>query len=213
MFKIKVILIVASIAILVSFGIVLLTRLHTVNERESKQQEQPRESENNYGAVRYQTFADFKTSSRRKQYRIGDLISFELSMRNDSPNQVRLLNIDIDNRIVVRDSQGIEIGVFAYSSFHTLSPSFSVLNAGEYVTKNLRFFAGCDRLRRQMGNKEKESRKDVIPISSNGCFELKALGKYSVSAKISNTYVESGHTIQTAVGEIESAPFEITITE
>lgn len=213
MSKLKVILLVALIAILASLGIVLLTRWQTVNVLESEKQKPHDEAENNYGVVRYQAIADFKISSRRKQYRIGDLIPFELSMRNKSPNQVRLLDIDINNEFIVRDSQGNKIDVFSYSSFQTISPSFTIFNSGDGPIRNFQYFVGCDRLRRQMGNKEEKSGKDAISVVSSGCFEIKDLGKYSVSVQVSNTNVESGHPIQTAVGEIESTPFEITIVE
>ena len=212
MSRLKVILLVALIAILASLGIVLLTRWQTVNVLESEKQKPHDESENHYGVVRYQAFADFKISSRRKQFRIGDLIPFELSMRNKSPNQVRLLDIDIDNKFIVRDSQGNKIDVFSYSSFQTISPSFTIFNSGDGPIKNLRYFVGCDSLS-QLAKKEAESGNDGVPLVRDGCFKIKHLGKYSVSVQVSNNFVQSGHPIQTAVGEIETTPFEITIIE
>ena len=52
MSRLKVILLVALIAILASLGIVLLTRWQTVNVLESEKQKPHDESENHYGVVR-----------------------------------------------------------------------------------------------------------------------------------------------------------------
>jgi hypothetical protein len=212
MFRLKIVFPFLSIAVLV-FGIGVFTKLQALKVSEKEQYKLSAKNSNSDTAVSYQTVAKFKTHSRKKEYRNGELISIDLAMLNKSPNPLRLLDLEYQEEIIVRDLQGNKIKSFSFYSFPSRIPSYTILNSGEYASTHLVFSVGCSKERSQFKNMEEEFNKDAFTYNGQGCIEIKESGKYLLSAKISNSDIETDKTTQTAVGTMESTPFEINVVE
>ena len=96
----------------------------------------------------YSSVPKFKTVSRKKEYRIGVLISIDIAMLNKSNDSIYFLELGRWASILVRDSNGNEITAGNY--IHPLiGPKFNLIGSGDYDSSSFLYLIGCDDIRKE----------------------------------------------------------------
>jgi hypothetical protein len=166
--------------------------------------------------IDYSSVAIFKTASTKKEYRIGDWISIDIAMLNKSKKSIYFLDLGMWAQILAKDSNGNKVGGGIYSR-PLMGPKFSLIGSGEYDSQTFHFLIGCDDVRKRYDYSYKSMKDDFdknrFVTYGSGCIEINKKGNYTITSEISNSYTKDDKTKKTAVGTMESTPFEIKIIE
>ena len=171
--------------------------------------------------IDYSSVAVFKTASRKKEYRIGDLISIDVGIFNKAEEPIYFLDLHKFATISVQDMKGntIRAGYYGYPLY---APDFSLVNKGSYEVSHFLFLLTCEDIRKDDSynadnnfsvSMEKRFNDDGFVNLGRGCIDIRKSGKYLITMSISNSYPQADKTKKTAIGEMVSSPLEITIIE
>jgi hypothetical protein len=194
-----------------------------VQSDSTKKIKSPAQPKNSVDTVDYQSVAEFKTLSRKKEFRVGELISIDVALLNKSKESTYFLDLENWGRISVFDSAHKKIAIRGGSVCAFRARTFNLLGSGEYDSSFFIYLIGCDDMYKHNSSDWKSMEDDFnkgrfVNIGYR-CIDTKKPGKYLIKAEISNGFSESSgypqkdKTKKTAVGTIESTPFEITIIE
>ena len=219
MYFFRIILIVLLILVF-SLGVIFLINSQVYNISATSLPNKPLKNNlDSSNEVAYQAVAKFKVLSRKSEYRIGDLISIDMAILNKSKESVYFVDLGMKGDISVTDSNDnkIEGGVYMRP---LVFPKFNLINGGDYDSEHFIFLIGC----KNVGKKYYDSYKSLDVVEEmfdknffvsdgDGCIKINKSGKYEIKAVISNSYAEKDNTKKTAVGKMESSPFEIKIID
>jgi hypothetical protein len=137
-------------------------------------------------------------------------------MLNKSNESIYFLDLELFGRIIAYDSSGSEIGVNS-SPYPLLAPKFNLIDVNKFDSKSFIFLIGCNEMRKgykynYISPKDDFDNNHFVYFGS-GCLDIKKIGKYLIKAKMRNQIINLDTSKKTAVGTIESQPFEINIVE
>jgi len=174
--------------------------------------------------VDYFSTAKFKLASRKKYYRIGELISLDTALINVSGKPVFLRELR-GVEFSATDNTGKEVDVVQYINVSSdITPdSFRLVQPGEMIQHTVHFLAGCNKQALENINLMLDTRDDRKIFDQNlfvswgqGCLDIRRSGSYTLSGKRTNEYVvvssDSPNT-QTAVGTVKSNALKITVSK
>lgn len=194
-----------------------------VNELNNKtiNKEQPSRENQNF-LIEYSDAVEFKTISRKKTYRIGELISVDYGMLNITDEPIRILSIDHWIDIKIRDENNGVVGIGGGSP-PLYGISYQLVKINGYIFSRKFYVIGCQKNDVSFQNTTEKFRfeNNYFAFRGRGCIDIKVPGKYFIStyAQHSETSAKnnrnpSGKNIhKIVVGEIESVPLEITVIE
>ena len=167
--------------------------------------------------IDYSSAAIFKTVSKRKEYRIGDLISIDLGILNKTQKPIYFLDLYKFAKINVQDADGNEVIAGRLPVRYSISfEDFSLVDTGDYYSTSILYSLGdCENQKKyKVYNSETEKFNDNYFVNEDrGCINIKKSGNYSIKTSIENTYVLNDITKKTAIGKMESAPLKVTVIE
>jgi hypothetical protein len=212
-----------TIIIAIIFGLLITPYLaQKTAESNTKTRDDYSSKPSSQMTINYSAAVEFKAISRKKEYRIGELISVDLAMLNKTENPLYFLDLEDFTMISVRDIKGNSVSAGDYGSPPLRAPSFSLLNKGEYTSAHIFYLLTCKDIKEADSynadnnfnvSMEKEFNDNRFTFLSRGCIDIKKPGKYFITMTIYNSLTAKDKTKKTAIGEMESTPLEITIIE
>lgn len=164
--------------------------------------------------IDYSGAAEFKTVSRKAEYRIGELISIDMGLINISDKPINFLSLDKFAQIIIEDGKGNNIPVqpFAIADYFMSSANYTLLDSGEFDSASVLFVLGCNTKLPHLSAPRDVYNSNAFVSSGRGCIDVRKSGKYIIKASISNDLVVTKNEMyKTAIGQMESSPFELTI--
>jgi hypothetical protein len=188
--------------------------------------------------VEYLRVARFKLASRKKIYRVNEMIRIDLAMLNiaDSPVFFTKLSGGGNLRLQAQDDKGAGVSINPYTTvLHGLAlDQYLLLKPGEMVVGAYELLAGCNseeyaaywddrtKLDEDVHKGQFEVydqgifERDLFAYWGSACLRLERPGTYTFTAEMTNRHVivsPREPNVKTAVGSIRSTPLTITITE
>ena len=173
-----------------------------------------------------------KTATRKKIYKVGELLSLDLAILNLSGEPIFFPNAPTTRIIVdVFDANNNYAGPFYYETMlGDTSRSFSKVYPNEIFTETINLLVGCEESDKLMNRKveilqatelNKVDKRGIKLLEENafvsmgeGCLKISKPGNYKVSVKIENKnkLVLTETKERTFVGKIELDDLFITIS-
>jgi hypothetical protein len=186
-------------------------------------------------AVDYSQVAKFKLLSRKKTYRVGDMINLDLALFNTSREKIFFRQLSVFHiTLEVRDEKGsiVEITPYEIILEGVASDSYVLVESDSIITWTYELLAGCQgteemeqfwEARRTLWNdidrnklkyQKERFERDLFVNFGRACLEVSKPGVYTITATAKNDYVVVSPcegNLKTVIGKITSAPLQITI--
>lgn len=192
--------------------------------------------EDRHLGIEYSRAARFKLSSRKKTYRMGEMISLDCAMLNTSASRAFFHNLSGPGlTLSVFDEKGSRVEVTPGTIFleGIVAQSYSLLNPNSIIIGSYHLLAGCNteglglfddarkEFDRQVCQREINYEKGMFERElfvnwGDACLRITQPGTYKIMIEMRNMHVvisSEKPSPKTAVGTIASNLFEITITE
>lgn len=184
----------------------------------------------------YSRVAQFRLASRKRSYRIGEMISLDVAMLNMTDQPIFFHKLS-GPAIVIKadDNKGVEIPVTPSSiDLEGVIPqSYLLLNPNEVVVASFQLLAGCniegvaafDEARQRLNEDVRRGQisydrgvfeRNLFLNWGDACLRITQPGKYTITVEMTNQHVivsPCESKLKTATGSISSASLTITITE
>lgn len=157
----------------------------------------------------YESVAKIKVGSRKNSYRLGDFISVDVAIYNESTGPIFFLKLDRHASIFFHDSAGklVPLNSWGIAHYSLSVESFTLISPGNFTFGNFLVVLGCN-------NQQNKVSWPSLPFVNQGigCIDIQSRGKYRVVAEVNNNVVIANRQpIKTAVGNLYSEAFFIEI--
>lgn len=184
--------------------------------------------------VEYANVAELKLTSRKTNYQVGEILSLDLAILNGGKNPIfvhKLAGPTIN--VSARTDKGAEIAVIpsVIALEGVIPDSYALLQPDEIAVGSLQMLAGCNveaflgfTESREVLNRDVQTGKvrygrgqfdrNLFVNWGDICLRTDHPGTFMITVTITNSQVVTSSCepkVQTAVGEIRSAPLAITI--
>jgi hypothetical protein len=183
----------------------------------------------------YSRVARFKLISRKKTYRVGEIINLDLAFMNSSEEKIFFRGFsDTYINLEVRDEKGNMVKVLPYdNSLKGLtSDSYILVEPDSIITWTYELLTGCqgtdeiekfweasktlqdDMKQNKLKYQKEEFDRDLFVNFGLACLDTLHPGAYTITATAANDYVVVSPcegNLKTVIGKITSAPLQITI--
>lgn len=172
--------------------------------------------------VEYLSTGKLKLASRKKYYRIGELVSLDAALINISSKPIFLRDLR-DMEFLASSNAGEEIDLVQYVnvSSDATPDRFPLVRPGEIIQHTVHILVGCNKQAFANINLMLDARNGRTVFDRNlfvswgqGCLDIRRSGTYTLSAKRTNEYVvvsSDTPNTQTAVGSVESNALSIIV--
>ena len=173
--------------------------------------------------VEYKRVAKFGLATRKSHYRIGEMISIDLAVLNNSEEPLFFYKdfSDTQDGLQAQDQHGnkIDLRFWVIPSIAIASESYTTIKPGDVVVKSLLVLCGCNLPELLNYDQSMEELYDSLENRTEvfeACLAATKAGRYTISAKLENHHVvhsDGEPNFKTAVGMMRSQPLTITIWE
>lgn len=166
-------------------------------------------------AVDFSNVGELKIAVKKGPIVIGEIVSFEIVLRNRSKMPVYFRNLNKFITVEMYNSHGerIPLSLYGIPDFLPAPSNYDLVFPKDSVSTKIHLKIGCgpDVEHPFSVNKNKQLKKNVMP-EGRGCFDVKSTGDFQIRSEITNDLVVIRETkFKTAVGLLEGNNFKIQI--
>jgi hypothetical protein len=175
--------------------------------------------------VEYSRVTKLKLTSRKKAYRVGEMISLDVAIMNISDDPIFLDGLTYAE-FDAHDTRKQKSLLFPYYFIerNVLPDMFTILKPDSFELLTLNVLAGCDNRATEMRDAvldEKNKQKEIFERGlfaswGWGCLQVDAPGTYTITVKLITNHVvvaADQPQIKTAIGSMTSEPLDLLITK